>query len=161
MSSLSRRNAPPVGLVQAGEPDLLALAVLLHAAGDVVLKAQHGAAGRGLPQQNVALGVDVLLHILVVVQVVGGHVRDDSHLRAAAHADELEAGQLDDGHSVGGHVGQLGQQRRTDVAAQKDLAARSLEHLGDQRRRRGLTIGAGHGHDLAGAKLKEKAPPRS
>ena len=153
--ALAQERAP-VGLVQAGEPNLLALAVLLHTAGDVVLKAQHGTAGRGLPQQNVALGVDVLLHILVVVEVVGGHVRDDGHLRAAAHADELEAGQLDDGHGVGGHVGQLGQERRTDVAAQKDLAARSLEHLGDQRRRRGLAIGAGHGHDLAGAKLKEE-----
>ena len=146
----------PVGLVQTGEPDLLALAVLLHAAGDVVLKAQHSTAGRHLPQQDVALGVDVLLHILVVVQVVRGDVRDHSHLRAAAHADELEAGQLDDGHGIRGHVGQLGQQRRADVAAQEHPAARSLEHLGDQRRRRGLAVGAGHGHDLAGAKLKEK-----
>lgn len=60
-----------VRLVQAGEPDLLALAVALHTAGNVVLIAQHGAAGRGLPQQNIPLGVDILLHILVVVQVVG------------------------------------------------------------------------------------------
>ena len=44
-----------VRLVQAGEPDLLALAVLFHAAGDVVLKAQHFAARRHLMEQDVRL----------------------------------------------------------------------------------------------------------
>ena len=145
-----------VGLVQAGEPELLALAIALHRAGDVVLIAQHGAAGRLLPKQDVALGVDVLLHVLVVVEVVGGHIGDDRHLGAAAHADQLEAGQLDHSHSVRRDVGQLGQQSRADVAAQKDLAACGFKHFGDQRSGGGLAVRAGHGYDLAGAELEEK-----
>ena len=145
-----------VGLMQASEPDLLALAIALHGAGDVVLVAQHGTAGRHLPKQDVALGIDVLLHILVVVQMVGGHVGDDRHLGAAAHADKLEAGQFDHGHGVRRDVGQLGQQRRADVAAQKHFAAGGLKHFGNQRSSGGLAVGAGHSHDLTGAELEEK-----
>ena len=145
-----------VCVMQAGKPDLLALAVLLHTARDLVFKAQHGAAWRHLPQQDVPLGVNVLLHVLMVVQMVGGHIGDDRHLGADAHADQLEARQLDNGDRLGGHIRQLGQQCSADVAAQKHLAAGSLKHLGDQRCGRGLAVRAGHGHDLAGAKLKEK-----
>ena len=145
-----------VGVVQAGEPHLLALAVLLHGAADLVLIAQHGTAGRGLVQQDVALGVDVLLHILVVVQMVGGDVGHHGHIGAGMHADELEAGQLYHGHIVGAHLGQHGQQRCTDVAAQMYLAASGLEELGDQGRGGGLAVGAGHSHDGAGAEIKEQ-----
>src|SRR5699024_1885525 len=81
----SAQEGAVVDLVQAGEPDLGALAVPDHGAGDVVFIPQHRTAGRGLPQQDVALGVDVFLHILVVVQVVGGHVGDHRHPGAAAH----------------------------------------------------------------------------
>ena len=145
-----------VGFVQAGEPDLLALAVALHRAGDVVLKAQHGAAGRHLPQQNIALGIDIFLHILVVIQVVGRDVGHHRHLGAGAHTDQLEAGQFDHRHSVRRNVRQLGQQRCADVAAQKHLAPGGLKHFGDQRGRGGLAVRAGHRHDLAGAKLKKQ-----
>ncbi len=83
-------------------------------------------------------------------------VGHNGHLRAAAHTDELEAGQLDNRHRVRGHVGQLGQQRRTDVAAQKHLAARGLEHLGNQGGGGGLAVRTGHGHNLTGAVFKEQ-----
>ena len=72
------------------------------------------------------------------------------------HADELEAGQLYHGHIVGAHLGQHGQQRCTDVAAQMYLAASGLEELGDQGRGGGLAVGAGHSHDGAGAEIKEQ-----
>ncbi len=113
--------------MQAGEPHLLALAVALHAAADLVFIAQHGAAGRLLPKQDVALGIDVLLHILVVIQMVGGHIGHHRHLGAAAHADQLEAGKLHHSHIIRRNVRQLGQQGCADVAAQKHLAAGSLE----------------------------------
>ena len=48
------------------------------------------------------------------------------------------------------------QQRRADVAAQKDLAARGLHHLGDEGGGGGLAVRTGHGDDLAGAERKEK-----
>ena len=145
-----------VRLVQAGEPDLLALAVLLHGAADLVLIAEDGAAGLLLVEQDVPLGVDVLLHILVVVEVVGGHVGDDGDVGALVHTDELEAGQLHHGHVVGAHLGQHGQQGCADVAAQMHPAACGLVELGDKGGGGGLAVRAGHGHDLAGAELEEQ-----
>ena len=72
------------------------------------------------------------------------------------HADELEAGQLYHGHIVGAHLGQHGQKRCADVAAQMYFAASGLEELGDQGRGGGLAVGAGHSHDGAGAEIKEQ-----
>ena len=114
---VAAQESAVVGLPQPGKPDLLTLAVGLHGPGDVVLIAQHGAAGRHLMDQDVPLGVDVLLHILVVVQVVGGHIGDHSHLGALAHANQLEAGQLHHSHIIGRNVRQHGQQGCADVAA--------------------------------------------
>ena len=145
-----------VGLMQAGEPHLLPLAVGLHGPGDVVLIPQHGPAGRLLVQQDVPLGVDVLLHILVVVQVVGGHIGDHRHFGALAHTDQLEAGQLHHGHIFRGHLGQHGQQRRPDVAAQMHGAPGRLEKLADEGGGGGLAVRAGHRHDLAGAKIEKE-----
>ena len=145
-----------VGGVQAGKPDLPALAVGLHPAGDIVLVAQHFAAGRHLMEQDVPLGVDVLLHIFVVVEMVGRHVGHDGDLRALVHTDQLEAGQLDDRHILGSHLRQHGQQCRADVAAQMDFAPGGLIELGDQGGGGGLAVRAGHAHDLTGAEIKEE-----
>ena len=142
--------------MQAGEPHLLALAVGLHAAADLVLVAQNGAAGLLLIQQDVALGVDVLLHILVMIQMVGGDVGHNGNVGAGMHADELEAGKLHHSHILGGHLGQHGQQSCADVAAQMHLAAGRFVELGDQGRGGSLSVGAGHSHDLAGAEIKEQ-----
>ena len=145
-----------VGIVQAGEPDLPALAVLLHGAADLILVAQHGTAGRVLVEQDVAFCVDVLLHILMVIEVVGGDVGHHRDLRALVHADELEAGQLHHSHILRPDLGQHGQQGRTDVAAQMYFAACGLVELGDEGGGGGLAVRAGHGHDLAGAEIEEK-----
>ena len=145
-----------IGLTQAGKPDLFSLAVCLHRPGDGVLVPQHSPAGRLLIQQDVALCVDILLHILMVIQVVGGHIGHHRHLGALAHTDELEAGQLHHRHILRGDLGQHGQQRRTDIAAQVDPAARRLKEFGDQGRRGGLAVRAGHRHDLTGAQIKEQ-----
>ena len=142
--------------MQAGEPDLLALAVGLHPTGDLVLIAQHLAAGRHLMDEDVPLGVDVLLHILVVVQMVGGNVGDHRDLRALVHTDQLEAGQLHNRHILRSHLGQHGQQSGADVATQVHLAASGLIELGDEGGGGGLAVGAGHAHDLTGAEIKEK-----
>ena len=145
-----------VGIVQAGEPNLPALAVLLHGAADLVLVAQHGTAGRVLVEQDVAFCVDVLLHILMVIEVVGGDVGHHRDLRALVHADELEAGQLHHSHILRPDLRQHGQQGRADVAAQMYFAACGLVELGDEGGGGGLAVRAGHGHDLAGAELEEQ-----
>ena len=121
-----------VGIVQAGEPHLLALAVGLHGTADLVLIAQHSAAGLLLVQQDVALGINVLLHVLVVVQMVGGDIGHHGNVGAGMHADELEAGKLHHSHILGSHLGQHGQQSCADVAAQMHLTACGLVELGDQ-----------------------------
>ena len=46
-------------------------------------------------QIDVALGVDIFLHILVNIQMVRGNVGHNRHIRRFSHRDELEAGQLD------------------------------------------------------------------
>ena len=145
-----------VGIVQAGEPHLLALAVCLHGAADLVFIAQHGAAGLLLVQQDIALGIDVFLHILVVIQMVRGHVGDHSNVGACVHADQLEAGQLYHSHILRGHLRQHGQQCCADIAAQVHLAACGLVELGDKGGGGGLAVRTGHCYDLAGAEIKEQ-----
>ena len=92
----------------------------------------------------------------MVIQVVGRDVGHHRHLGAGAHTDQLEAGQFDHRHRVRRNLRQLGQQRRTDIAAQEHLASGGFKHFGDQRGRGGLAVRAGHRHDLAGAKLKKQ-----
>ena len=145
-----------VGVMQAGKPHLLALAVGLHAAAHIVLVPQHGTAGGLLPQQDVPLGVDVLGHILVVIQMVGGHIGNHSHIGALVHTDQLEAGQLHNRLIFGLHLTQNGQQRAADVAAQMHGAARRLKHGGNQAGGGGFAVAAGHGDLFAGAVLEEQ-----
>ena len=142
--------------MQAGEPHLLALAVGLHGTADLVLIAQHSAAGLLLVQQDVALGINVLLHVLVVVQMVGGNIGHHGNVGAGMHADELETGKLHHSHILGSHLRQHGQQSCADVAAQMHLAACGLVELGDQGGGGGLAVGAGHGYDLAGAEVEKQ-----
>ena len=145
-----------VGIVQAGEPHLLTLAVCLHGAADLVFIAQHGAAGLLLVQQDIALGIDVFLHILVVIQMVRGHVGDHGDVGAGVHADQLEAGKLHHSHILRGYLRQHGQQRCADVATQMHLAACSLVELGDKGGGGGFAVRAGHCHDLARAEVEEQ-----
>ena len=92
----------------------------------------------------------------MMIQVVGGHVGDHRNLRAAAHADQLEAGQLHHRDIRRGDPPDNGQQRPADVAAQMHRAARLPQHGGDQAGGGGLAVGTGHRHDLAGAEFKEQ-----
>ena len=141
--------------MQAGKPHLLALAVCLHGAADLVLIPQHGAAGLLLVQQDIALGINVFLHILVVIQMVRGHIGDHGNVGACVHTDQLEAGKLHNSHVLRGHLRQHGQQGCADVAAQMHLAACGLVELGDEGGGGGLAVRAGHCHDLAGAEVEE------
>ena len=145
-----------VGFMQTGKPYLLAFAVALHPTADFVLIAQHSAARRFLPQQDVPLGVDVLLHILVMIQMVGRHIGNHRHLGAAAHADQLEAGQFHHRHRIRRYIRQLGQQRSTDIPPQENLPTSSFHHFGNQCGGGSFPVGTGHGNDLTGAELKEQ-----
>ena len=76
---------------------------------------------------EVLFGIHILLHILVHIQMVGRHIGDEGGIRAAAHRDELEAGELHHGGVLRLDLVDDGQQRRTDVAAQMHRSARPAE----------------------------------
>ena len=94
--------------------------------GDLVVGVEHGAAQAPLVQINVALGVDVFLHVLVDVEVVGRDVGDDRHVGGLAHRNHLEAGQLHHRAVLRADLLDARQQRKADVAAQKDVEALRL-----------------------------------
>lgn len=111
------------------EPAAAPLYIRGHGAGDLVFIAQHGFSVRLLVQEDIALGVDVFLHILVVVQMVGRDVRHHRHLRGLAHADKLEAGKLHHGYIRGRDGVHHRQQRAAQVAAQMHGVPRRLQYF--------------------------------
>ncbi len=88
--------------------------------------------------------------------MVGGDIGHHRHFGAFAHADELEAGQLDHRHILRGHLAQNGQQGPPDVAAEVHPAPGLLQHGRDQAGGGGLAVRAGHRDDLAGAVLEKQ-----
>ena len=112
-------------------------------------------------QKQVALGVDILLHILMNVQVVGGYVGHHRHLGALAHGNELKGGKLHHRVVLRLHVHHLGQQRRADVPAHMDGMALGLEHLGDQGGGGGLSVRPGDSDELRRAQVEEDLHLRS
>ena len=128
---------------------------LTDTAGVLVPRVEDGGLGEGLTAQKVGLGGDILGHVGVPVEVVGGDVgqRPAGHARPLAHGHELEAGQLHHGEIVRGHVLRKRQERGTDVAPTVDLArapplAGLLQNEGDHGGGGGLTVGARNGDNL-------------
>ena len=96
-----------------------------------------------------ALGVDIILIVLVLVKMVRGDVCDDGNVRAAAHAVQLEAAQLQHGEIIRMNVRRFAQERMADIAAEMDALSLLFQQLRDDGRRRGLAVAAGHGDDFA------------
>ena len=106
-------------------------------------------------QQDVLLGVDILLHVLVDVQMVGGQVGHHRHVRALPHGDQLEAGELHHSAVLRLDGPNLRQQGLADVSTQVDVFPLGLQQLCDNRGGGGLPIAASDGVDFAGAELEE------
>ena len=87
--------------------------------------------------------------------MVGAEVGDDRHGGGLFHAHQLEGGQLQHGHMVGGHLICLIQQGRADVAPQPDGFARRPQHFCDDAGGGGLAVAAGDGDHRTGADLKK------
>ena len=45
-------------------------------------------------QKNIFLGVDIFLHILMHIQVIGGEIGYNRHIGAFPHGNKLKAGKL-------------------------------------------------------------------
>ena len=104
---------------------------------------------------EIGLGVDILLHGAVHVQMVGSDVGDDGNVRRLAHGEQLEAGQLHHSHIFLPDVIDDGQEGTADIAALVHPIAGTGEKLGDQRGRSGLSVRTGNCIDLTGAELEE------
>ena len=125
---------------------------LTDTAGVLVPPVEDGGLGGDLTAQKVGLGGNILGHVGVPVEVVGGDVgqRPTGHARSLAHGHELEAGQLHHGEILGGHVLRKGKKGCTDVAPSVDLPrapplAGLLQNEGGHGGGGGLSVGAGNG----------------
>ena len=146
-----------IGAVFRADPagEVMGLAVAQQGRGDGIVGVDHQQAGAVLELVDVLLGLDVLVHVLVDIQVVGGQIGDDGALGAALHVHELEGAELHHGEILLLHFGEERKQGRADVAAQPDLLALGLQKLGDQGGGGGFSVGAGDGDGVAAAQLEE------
>ena len=92
---------------------------------------QDQAAAFRLVNEDLPFGVDIVLKVLMLVEMVGGQIRDHRDIRAAVHAVELEGAELQHHNVVRAHVRDLTQERIADVAAQVYTITGRLEQLGD------------------------------
>ena len=124
--------------------------------GDVVVEVKYRPVPRLLVEIDVPLGVGILLHGVVIVQVVGGQVGEHGHVGAEGHGHQLEGGQLHHDHVIRRHAAHVGQQGLADVAAHVDVEPGLFQKLADEGGGGGLAVASRHAEDLAGAQLEEQ-----
>ena len=94
--------------------------------GDFIARIEHCAGKGTLMQEDVFLGINILLHILVDIQMVGRKIGDHCHRRTLPHGDQLKAGELHHSAILGLDGLDLRQQGFADVAAQMDILTLGL-----------------------------------
>ena len=122
---------------------------------DGVVGVENQKAAFVLVTENVGFCLDVLLHILVNVQMVGSQIGNHRPGRAVGHVHQLEGAQLHHGVILSLHLPYQGQQRGADVATQPDGFSRCLQHFRNQGCGGGFSIGPGHTQQSAGTYFKE------
>ena len=90
------------------------------ATGDVIVVVQHQFVALVLEAENLLLGMDVFVHILVDVQVVGGQIGHHGHSGGMGHIHQLEGAEFHYRQIVRLHLPCQRQQRLADVAADPD-----------------------------------------
>lgn len=126
------------------------------APGDVIGIAQNSAGAGRLMQKDIALCINILPHVLMMVQMVRRHVRHHRHVGRLVHADELKAGELHHSHVRRSYLFHHRQQGAAQVSAQMHSAPCGLQHLGNQRGGGRLSVRARHRHLFTGAQLKKQ-----
>ena len=120
-----------------------------------VVKVKDQAAAFRLVLQDPALGVDVILKIPVLIQMIGREVGNHRHIRAAVHAVQLEGAELQNRCVLWQNLRDLAQERMADVPAQMDAIPCRLQQLCDDGGGGGLPVAAGNGNHLAGTELEK------
>ena len=139
----------------AAEIQHAALRLLAEAGGVGVVAVHYQHVVGGLVSEDLALGVDVVVKVRVLVEVVRRDVGDDGDVGAYVDAVQLEARELQHGDVVRLEVRYLAQQRLADVAAEVHAPASGLEQLGNDGRGGGLAVGARDAYRAAGAEAEE------
>ena len=91
--------------------------------GKLVVNAEHRARKRVLMQHNVALGIDILLHVPMHVEMIRADVRHNRDAGAFTHGNQLKARQFRNGKVIIADIAQDRHQRTPDVAADMRAAA--------------------------------------
>ena len=107
-------------------------------------------------QEDVLFRRDIFLHASMDVEMIRREIRHDGDVTAPVQIHQLKRAELQHDRVRRLHLVGTVEQRRADVAAQPDLAPGVAQHLGDQCRRGGLAVRAGHADDPAGADLKKR-----
>jgi len=71
-----------------------------HGTGEVIVLVEDGQIPRPLVGENVFLGLGILLHRRMHIQVVGREIGKHRNVRAGLEGHQLEGGQLQNGHVV-------------------------------------------------------------
>ena len=129
--------------------------------GNFIVSIEDQQALRILIAEDVFLRFDILIHVLVNVQMVGGQIGDQGPLRTAGHIHQLEGAELHYGKVLRLHFPHQGQQRSADIASQPYRFACCLEHFRNQGGSCGFAIRARYCNQMAGANLKKHFHLRS
>ena len=114
-------------LVHVAEEKAFSLNVLFKAACNVVFKIEGGTAVLALVGNNVSLCVDIFLHILVNVKMIGRNIGHNRGKRTFFHGNKLKRGKLDNGIIVLVHSVNLIKQRRADISAEINFLTRRFQ----------------------------------
>ena len=121
----------------AAEPDLRRPRVRRHRRCVRLIPRQDGGIASRLSRNQPSLQLDVLSPA-ELVEMVRRHVEQRGDPRAARRAQQLRVADLRHHRRVGVQLAQVGEQAAADVPADQRGATVGLEHLPNQRRRRGL-----------------------
>ena len=91
----------------------------------------------------------------MLIQMIGGNVGNNRHVRTAVHAVKLKRTELKNRIIVLFHLRNFTEKRMTDVPAQMHAITGRLQKFGDDGRCCRLSVAPGHSNDPAGAEGKE------
>ena len=105
-------------LLSVRKPGLLCLRAVSIVCAVLVIQVQNQAAVFGLSLGDAAFGIDVILKVLVLIQMIRCEVGDDGNIRTAGHTVQLKGAKFQNRNVVRLNIRGLTKQRIPDVSAQ-------------------------------------------
>ena len=123
--------------------------------GDFIVPIQNQQALGILIAEDILLGLHILFHVLVNIQMIGGQIGNQGPLRTAGHIHQLEGAEFHYGIIFLLHFPDQRKQRRSDIATQPYRFSCRFKHFRNQSGGCGLAVRAGNRNQMAGADLEE------